>query len=60
MEITDKAVACLGQERGALEALGDAFQVWIGDNADMMRGTPHGGEFLEKAIRLCRQFGPEL
>lgn len=49
-EITDQAVACLGKNVVALDALRDAFQGWIGDNVEMMRGTPHGGELLETAI----------
>lgn len=49
-EISDKAVACLSKGSMALDALGNAFQAWIGDNVDMMRGTPHGGELLETAI----------
>lgn len=49
-EISDKAVACLDQDDAAPETLREAFQIWIGDNVEMMRGTPHGGELLETAI----------
>lgn len=51
-EIADKAVACLSQDGDALETLSGAFQIWIGDNVEMMRGRPHGGELLETAIAL--------
>ena len=51
-DITDTAVHRLKTTAGEpAEVLAQAFQAWTGDHVPLLRGTPHGAEILETALR---------
>lgn len=53
-EVTDTAIDRLNTSKGRpAEVLALTFQAWIGDHVPLLRGTPHGAEILDKAIRTA-------